>query len=820
MDIIIVLLILIVVILIIWYFSFLKNERLLQLLMVIKPYEKDFSGAIDDFRALGKWYISDSQYQQWKIKYKYLFKLINSNSLNAKTDDPFKDLVLKFFNCYQYGRSLYIDKFNNKFIDKEVPIIKSILDSKNIPNNEDQLTAIASDEDNTLLVAGAGTGKTTTILGKLAYLLERVKVNPEEILLLSFTGRAVDELSSRISQKFNDVNLKVKTFHSFGLSILSKGMGKKPGLAFSRRSEMETFVNNEFNKLLKDKSYLHKAIEYFAYYFKPVIIELGFQNYDEYYKYIKSEEILTLKKELVKSQQELMIANFLYLNGVKYIYEAPYKYETADKSYSQYRPDFYLPEYDIYIEHFGINKDGETKYTKDKEQNRLHTERYRQQMDWKRELHDKYGTRLLETYSYEFTRKTWRKNLSKKLSENGVKFSPVNSQEVYSLLTSTTTVKQMVLLFDVFLGLSKSNDFSLKRISDRIETRNIERESVFFDLFSPIYKSYENYLDKIKGIDFHDMIIKAAKFINEGKVSIKLKYIIIDEFQDFSVSKYNLIKALCDQNPEVKLFCVGDDWQSIFRFTGSDISLMTNFEEAYGFTRKKQLVMTNRFNDRLAVVSNRFILKNPYQINKEVQANKHVTNESVEVVSNKYANDKDHLLREILDTLNKNSIAANNISSVFILGRYKFNEPRMLEEYKQDFKKLSIEFLTIHASKGSEADYVIILDVITDKFGFPTGVTDDPILDIVLSKDEFYPHAEERRLMYVAMTRARNKVYIMTEDGKKSIFVLELEGSKRSDDNLVRCEECAGEMVLRKGRYGLFYGCTNFPDCRYTKKVD
>lgn len=820
MNIIIILLVVFVIILIIWYFLFFKNERLLRLLILLKPYEKDFSSAINDFKALEKWYISDSQYQQWKIKYNYLFGLINPNSLDAKTDDQFKDLVLKFFNCYQNGRFLYIDKFNNKFIDKEVPIIKSILDSRNILNNKDQLTAIASDEDNTLLVAGAGTGKTTTILGKLAYLLERLKINPEEILLLSFTGRAVDELSSRINQKFNDVNIKVKTFHSFGLSILSEGAGKKPSLAFTGRSEMEIFLNNEFSRLIKDKIYLHKVIEYFAYYFKPVVIEPGFQNYDEYYKYIKSEEMLTFKKELVKSQQELMIANFLYLNGVKYIYEAPYKHETADKDYSQYRPDFYLPEYDIYLEHFGINKDGETKYTKDKEQNRLHTKRYRQQMNWKRGLHNKYGSLLLETYSYEFTSKIWRKNLSKKLSENGVKFSPVNSQKIYNSLASITIVKQMVLLFDVFLGLSKSNGFSLKKISDRIKIRDIERESVFFDLFIPIYRSYENYLTKTNGIDFHDMIIKATKLINEGRVSIKLKYIIIDEFQDFSVSKYNLIKALCDQNPEAKLFCVGDDWQSIFRFTGSDVSLMTNFEEAYGFTRKKQLVITNRFNNRLAVVSNNFILKNPYQIHKEVRANKHAMNESVEVVSNKYGNDKDHLLREILDSLNKDSIATNNVSSVFVLGRYNFNKPRMLEKYRQDFRKLSIDFLTIHASKGSEADYVIIVDVTTDKFGFPTGVSDDPILDIVLSKDEFYPNAEERRLMYVAMTRARNKVYIMTEDAKKSIFVLELEGSKNSDYNLVRCEECAGEMVLREGSYGLFYGCTNFPDCRYTKKVD
>lgn len=111
-------------------------------------------------------------------------------------------------------------------------------------------------------------------------------------------------------------------------------------------------------------------------------------------------------------------------------------------------------------------------------------------------------------------------------------------------------------------------------------------------------------MNRTSSIDFHDMLIKAADFINEGRYKTNFKYIIIDEFQDFSASKSLLVKALCEQNPDAKLFCVGDDWQSIFRFAGSDISLMTDFEEAYGFTRKNQLVITNRFNNRIAVVSN------------------------------------------------------------------------------------------------------------------------------------------------------------------------------------------------------------------------
>jgi DNA helicase-4 len=318
-----ILLLIVLIFLAIKYIEARKNKVILESL---RNFEQDFNDAVSEFKALGesRWYISDRQYRQWKIKYAKLAEVVDQNWLLKESNDPFKEVIIDFFSYFKNGRVVLIDKFNEKFIQKESPLIKGILDYKGIQNNNDQVKAIASDEDNTLLVAGAGTGKTTTILGKLAYLIERVKIQPQDILLLSFTGRAVEELSSRINQKFNGMDFKVQTFHSFGMSVIGKALEKKPELAFSSTHERKLFLNEKFEMLLKEPLYLRLAVDYFAYYLKPVILEPGFRNLDDYYNYVKTEEFITLKKEIVKSQQEVMIANFLYLNGIEYSYEKPY----------------------------------------------------------------------------------------------------------------------------------------------------------------------------------------------------------------------------------------------------------------------------------------------------------------------------------------------------------------------------------------------------------------------------------------------------------------------------------------------------------------
>lgn len=760
-----------------------EENQSLQLLANLRRFKFDFESAISDFKLLkgNAQYISDRQYQLWKIKYVYLAEKINSKIFNYKKQDSFKDLVLKFLGCFNEGRELYIDKYNNKFVQEESRIIGALLDKKDIPNNLDQLNAIVSNENNTLVVAGAGTGKTTTILGKLVYLIEHQNMNPRDILVLSFTEKAVGELTNRINTKIKDVHISAKTFHSFGRHIITQALGEKPSIAFPTDKERVIFLNEQFNILLNDKANLNLAIQYLAYYFKPIILKPGFKNLDEYNKYISTEENITMRKELVKSHQEVMLANFLFLNGISYRYEQSYEHKTANIEYGQYKPDFYLPEFKIYIEHFGINKNGETRFTNNDEENKTNSKKYLKQMEWKRNLHASYKTKLIETFSYEFTDGDWREKLTKKLKDNEVKFVPKSVNEIKTFISEEIKVKKIIELFDSFLNLSKSNGYTLDDIKNKIDENNVTREKVFFELYSKIYNSYNTYLRKKKVIDFHDMLVGSTNAIRKNIVKYGVKYIIIDEFQDFSKSKYNLIKALCEQNPEAKLFCVGDDWQSIYRFAGSDVSLMSDFEKLYGFTRKYELVITNRFNDKLALASNRFILKNPSQIQKEVEAKTKVNFKVIEVLTNKSVKEAELKLESILSMLDSEAGERGINSSISILGRYRHEEPKKLEEYQVKFKNLEMQFLTMHKSKGLESDYIIIVDVVNGKYGFPTEITDDLLLGLVLSKGESYPHAEERRLMYVAMTRARHKVFVMTETGKKSVFALELESIENED---------------------------------------
>ena len=281
--------------------------------------------------------------------------------------------------------------------------------------------AAVSEEDNTLVVAGAGTGKTTTILGKLAYLIDRLRVLPEDILLLSFTGKAVEELESRVKKHFPDTNIEVRTFHSFGLSVIGKVLGSRPDIAFENNSDRQEWIDDKFRELLELPKYLQSAVNYFAYLFKPVDIKPQFNNLDEYYKYIKTEKVMTFKKELVKSQQEAMIANFLYLNSINYKYEYAYKFKTADQDHRQYKPDFYLSDYDVYIEHFGIDREGKVNFAPgNSEKNTILSYKYNEEMRWKRNLHSEHQTKLIETFSYEFTERNWEEKLINKLKEQNV----------------------------------------------------------------------------------------------------------------------------------------------------------------------------------------------------------------------------------------------------------------------------------------------------------------------------------------------------------------------------------------------------------------
>lgn len=436
-----------------------------------------------------------------------------------------------------------------------------------------QLKAI-KDNSNILLIAGAGAGKTFTIVQKIKYLIENNYVNPKEILVLSFTNKSVNDLKKKITS-----NVNITTFHKLAIEILDL---------------------NKINYNLVSDKYLNYIINEF---FQSL-------NNDEYKK-----EILNYFKER---------NYFKFLN------------------------------------------------------------------------------------SYKF-------NSFQKLITNLIKLYKTNNYTK-----------------DNFKALFKINNFLAKYTYI-------------------IFCIYENELASNNSLDFDDLIIKATQIVNK---TTKYKYIIVDEFQDTSLIRFNLIKKIKDIN-NATLFCVGDDYQSIYHFSGCNINLFLDFNKLIPNSKILKLKYTYRNSQELINISTKFIMKNNKQIRKSLISNKHL-DKPIEYIY--YINPYKTFLRLY------NKLSSQNL---LVLGRNNF-----------DIKKFSHkeinEYLTIHASKGLEAENVIIINLTNDLYGLPNKLKNSKLIEELHPSDTSYLYAEERRLFYVALTRSKNKVYLLVPLFKKSQFIKEL----------------------------------------------
>jgi DNA helicase-4 len=274
-------------------------------------------------------------------------------------------------------------------------------------------------------------------------------------------------------------------------------------------------------------------------------------------------------------------------------------------------------------------------------------------------------------------------------------------------------------------------------------------------------------------IDFTDAILQATE-ICRSTHSVQYDYIIVDEFQDISVDRYNFLKVLREGNPPAKLYCVGDDWQSIYRFSGSDMALFYQFPNYFGATEINKIETTYRFGEPLVSLSSRFIQRNGTQIKKSIRPFSVKAKTGLEF----YPYDR----ADYCNTIGQIIAQIPPDKSIFLLGRYSFDDYYLSFMYKSVKRgnrffyiigDREIEFLTVHKSKGLEADYVILLQCNNDTYGFPSLVSDDPVLNYVLTESDRFPYGEERRLFYVAITRAKIKTVVLYDRRFPSVFVNE-----------------------------------------------
>ncbi|TJY35887.1 UvrD-helicase domain-containing protein [Pontimicrobium aquaticum] len=839
----------------------LKCEKLKKSLQKKLTEIKQFNLDFDTFRNKRK-YLSNYDAFNFKSNYTALF---NKLKITDYKDLPDFQEEIRLIDTFISEYSNFDDLLkvrNNIFVTNELVKVDDLLsDVEGKSLDTQQRNAVIVNEDNNLIIAGAGSGKTLTIAGKVQYLTKRLRVNPKEILLISFTRKSADEMAERIQKKM-DISLPVKTFHKLGLDIIAESTNEKPSIFGLSQKEILQLISSFISDAKSNDSYFNNLIDFLAYYLKPYKDIHDFKSDAEHQNYLKEQKLEGYKivekqtkdgvdikyRERFKSQEEVLIANFLFRNNIEYKYEESYQYKTASKKFGQYKPDFYLPEYNIYIEHFGIDENNNVPNWFKGKDGMSAKQVYNDGIAWKRNEHQFNGTALVETYSWEQSKGILLSSLKNKLEEKGVDFNPMSDDELWNYIQGNTPedIDTFTQLLNTFLVLFKSNNESINNLSFRAKQEDNQRATLFLKLFEPILKNYENYLKEHNEIDFSDMINMATTLISNTKFSSPYKYIIIDEFQDISQSRYHLVKALLDQKTNAKLFCVGDDWQSIYRFAGSDIGVFTGFAEYFetstisGFkrkTNKSYIEHTYRFDNKLIELSSNFILKNPNQIEKSLKSNKQSKLNPLSI--HKYndaernGNEVYKALNEALDEINKKE-KDNNVS-ILLLGRYDFekriidNSKLISKQYNKQFNRYDyiykenhnhqINFLTVHTSKGLEADYIIILNGNSGTYGFPSEISDDPLLNFLLSKADQFPNGEERRLFYVAMTRAKKHVHILSSYEYPSKFVTEIEANEPI--TTLKCGWCDnGKLIERKGPYGYFYACNNHHYCNYTKKIN
>lgn len=650
------------------------------------------------------------------------------------------------------------------------------------PLDKQQRRSIVSEEENCLVVSSAGSGKTSSIVGKVKYLTEIKKINPQNILLISYTNKAAAELTERMGI----AGLRGYTFHKLALDIIGQTTGQKPSIY----ENTDALFVKIYHELLNDKKFKKSVIEYFIDYQTPE--KEWEKRKNERRQQLSEQKEVRLKATFpdmdgktvyVRSEQEQKICFALSSLSVKFRYEEPYEHPLVDEMHSQYKPDFSIyfeqgrETKRIYLEHFGVDEHGLVPIWFAKDRGITYEEanqKYNDGITWKKAAHEKFGTKLLTTSSADFHYSDIREKLKTLLEKADVSIQEKTDAELYDMVLPPNSKheKAFIRLVVTFVTLIKSSCKSVDEVLRQTKNAGDERSTfIIKNIFQPVYKRYIEELANINQIDFTDAILQATDICRSSH-PVKYDYIIVDEFQDISVDRYNFLKVLREGNPPAKLYCVGDDWQSIYRFSGSDMALFNQFSDYFGQTEINKIETTYRFGEPLVSLSSQFIQRNEAQIKKNI----HPFNPQVKTELQFC----DYERRDYCNVIGQLVASIPLDKSVFLLGRYSFDDYYLSFMYK--FVKegnrffyiigdRKIEFLTVHKSKGLEADYVIILQCNKDTYGFPSLVSDDPVLNYVLTKSDQYPYGEERRLFYVAITRAKVKTYILYDRRFPTVFV-------------------------------------------------
>ena len=737
---------------------------------------------------------------------KMIFQYVCNNARTFRVDID----SLKSFLTKMHTLSADVVAHNTNYVDrilvKEKDYFDRILEDIDpvIKLDEEQRRAVITDDDHCLLVAGAGAGKTTTMAAKVKYLVEKQGIQPEEIIVISYTRKAIGELQDRINKGLK-ISAQICTFHKFAFDIVKKFSAEPPEINFS---SYEIIFEMLEKSIFGNKQLMRNLVYFLGYYFDLEENVSKFDDLNQYHLYKAVQDYETLKSglgeyvkkveqqrtkyvktitgEYLRSVQEVQIANFLYLNGLDYEYERPYPFESPTRN-KKYTPDFYIRqgEHVGWLEHYALSESGYNSIFTPQQ-----LAKYKKGICDKRDVHARCGTRLIETWSLYNDRRSLLEHLKEVLEKEGFVLKSRDLTEVYKKIVDTGKDKYIFKLIQFmmnFIEQYKTTGYDEKGFAILRKKTDNPRTLLFLDIAEEVYHHYQNTLKQRNQIDFADMINDAHFYLQEIEsqhISLPYKYIIIDEFQDIARQRFNLTKRLSEIT-KAKVVAVGDDWQSIYAFSGSDITLFTRFLQLMGAGTELKITHTYRNSQELIDIAGGFVQKNSAQIRKQLLSPKHLENpiiiepfdDSVKMMVS-LANKVEEIIGKIIDEFGAKS-------SILLIGRYNYDMYKLYRTGKfselpgnrvklEKYPNANITFMTSHSSKGLGYDNVVLINMFEGKFGFPCQIEDDPIIKLVMHEDKSMPFAEERRLFYVAMTRTKNRVYIATPKNRPSRFLVEL----------------------------------------------
>ncbi len=732
-------------------------------------------------------------------------------------------------------------RYNDEFVSTELSRYRSFfdnLDSRSL--SDQQREACIRLEDNNLLVASAGSGKSATMVGKVAYALDKQLYRPEEILVLAFNKSAADELKERISRQLavdpTTLERRVTTFHALGRAIIREVEGHPPQLAnWVEHPAGEARVIEEIiDELMRaDPEFARLWIDLLVLHPKADIPAEVFDTKADYERYLSVRQrrgtaaVGTMAGIYVKSLQEQTIANWLWLHSVQFEYERQIPVEEEDGAIRHVHPDFYYLASKTIHEHLAINADGSSPFAD-----------YVAHAESKLAAYRKAQLDVFKTTSAQASDGTLIPELKAELVKRDISFERKSYSAILTSL-EPVVIKHYHKLISVCIKHIRASHLTLEMLLERAKSlHDGTRAKLYAQAIWKITEAYSRKLDEASRIDFDSMIANATRLVETGQYKSPYSLILVDEFQDISEPRANLIKALKHQKPFTKIFAVGDDWQSIYRFAGSDITIFTQFEANFGVSWKGRLEQTYRCNQFIAETAASFVQRNPAQLKKSVRSTRPSIARSIRVIPIEGERGKPDFADACHRLLRRLDVFLGGISAQWrsdgrqklkVMALWRYNQLDPFKGSPLKFENIDVSGLSFHRAKGLEADYTILLDVSEGDYGVPSRIEEDELLNLVLPQPETFEYAEERRLFYVALTRASRGVFLLTNSREPSRYIRELSEIAGENlrfetidgDVLNQCPGCrVGLMVERTGRNNSrFLGCNQYPDCDHTQSM-